>query len=172
MGRDSSCMQAVAFGLIARTVPCRRNTFEDELKVETVWAIIISLNSVQSWCSCGVLRRRYTILVYFQTGKFKCLLNTLLPFFFLFDRDVEMLALFVACLCHDIDHRGTTNSFQVSSVREITVFVCFSGFVLLCAILFKLKICLFAFCFVFSFVYCSIAFPFLLFSGFNTGCAL
>ena len=31
-------------------------------------------------------------------------------------RDVEMLALFVACLCHDIDHRGTTNSFQVSSV--------------------------------------------------------
>ena len=27
-----------------------------------------------------------------------------------------MLALFVACLCHDIDHRGTTNSFQVSSV--------------------------------------------------------
>ncbi|KAJ7393021.1 cGMP-dependent 3',5'-cyclic phosphodiesterase [Desmophyllum pertusum] len=31
-------------------------------------------------------------------------------------RDIEMLALFVACLCHDIDHRGTTNSFQVSSV--------------------------------------------------------
>ena len=29
--------------------------------VETVWAIIISLHSVQSWCSCGVLRRRYTI---------------------------------------------------------------------------------------------------------------
>ena len=86
-------------------------------------------------------------------------------FFFLFDRDVEMLALFVACLCHDIDHRGTTNSFQVSSVREITVFVCFSGFVLLCAILFKLKICLFAFCFVFSFVYCSIAFPFYCFQG-------
>ena len=77
-----------------------------------------------------------------------------------------MLALFVACLCHDIDHRGTTNSFQVSSVGEIT------GSVLLCTILFKLKICLFAFCFVFSFVYCSIAFPFLLFSGFNTGCAL
>lgn len=50
--------------------------------VETVWAIIISLHSVQSWCSCGVLRRRYTILVYFQTGKFKGLLNTLLPFFF------------------------------------------------------------------------------------------
>lgn len=34
----------------------------------------------------------------------------------LFNRDIELLALFVACLCHDIDHRGTTNSFQVSSV--------------------------------------------------------
>ncbi|XP_065180599.1 uncharacterized protein LOC135811308 isoform X2 [Sycon ciliatum] len=26
--------------------------------------------------------------------------------------DLEVLALFVACLCHDIDHRGTTNNFQ------------------------------------------------------------
>lgn len=29
--------------------------------------------------------------------------------------DLECLSLFVACLCHDIDHRGTTNSFQVQS---------------------------------------------------------
>ncbi|KAH9523328.1 cGMP-dependent 3',5'-cyclic phosphodiesterase [Bulinus truncatus] len=29
--------------------------------------------------------------------------------------DIELLALFVSCLCHDIDHRGTTNSFQVQS---------------------------------------------------------
>ncbi|XP_076446351.1 cGMP-dependent 3',5'-cyclic phosphodiesterase-like [Babylonia areolata] len=29
--------------------------------------------------------------------------------------DIELLALFVSCLCHDIDHRGTTNSFQVKS---------------------------------------------------------
>uniref|UniRef100_A0A915KKH8 Phosphodiesterase n=1 Tax=Romanomermis culicivorax TaxID=13658 RepID=A0A915KKH8_ROMCU len=29
--------------------------------------------------------------------------------------DLERLSLFVACLCHDIDHRGTTNSFQVQS---------------------------------------------------------
>lgn len=27
--------------------------------------------------------------------------------------DIEILALFVASLCHDIDHRGTNNSFQV-----------------------------------------------------------
>lgn len=60
-----------------------------------------------------------------------------------------MLALFVACLCHDIDHRGTTNSFQVSSVGEIT------GSVLLCAILFKLKVCVFAFCFFVWFVFFS-----------------
>lgn len=43
--------------------------------------------------------------------------NFLLFILFLYRcRDIEMLALFVACLCHDIDHRGTTNSFQVSSV--------------------------------------------------------
>ncbi|XP_067663300.1 cGMP-dependent 3',5'-cyclic phosphodiesterase-like isoform X2 [Haliotis asinina] len=30
-------------------------------------------------------------------------------------KDIEVFALFVACLCHDIDHRGTTNSFQVQS---------------------------------------------------------
>ena len=38
------------------------------------------------------------------------------------DRDIEMLALFVSCLCHDLDHRGTTNSFQVSSVRSLALF--------------------------------------------------
>ncbi|XP_033125768.1 cGMP-dependent 3',5'-cyclic phosphodiesterase-like isoform X1 [Anneissia japonica] len=30
-------------------------------------------------------------------------------------REIEILALFVACLCHDLDHRGTNNSFQVHS---------------------------------------------------------
>jgi len=25
--------------------------------------------------------------------------------------DIETLALIVACLCHDLDHRGTNNSF-------------------------------------------------------------
>ncbi|KAL5012349.1 hypothetical protein ScPMuIL_010900 [Solemya velum] len=29
--------------------------------------------------------------------------------------DIEIFALFVSCLCHDIDHRGTNNSFQVAS---------------------------------------------------------
>eukprot|EP00731_Ephydatia_muelleri_P031043 Em0022g557a len=29
--------------------------------------------------------------------------------------DLEVLALFVSCLCHDIDHRGTNNAFQVCS---------------------------------------------------------
>ncbi|XP_022644193.1 cGMP-dependent 3',5'-cyclic phosphodiesterase-like isoform X3 [Varroa destructor] len=29
--------------------------------------------------------------------------------------DIEALSLFVACLCHDLDHRGTTNTFQVNS---------------------------------------------------------
>jgi hypothetical protein len=26
--------------------------------------------------------------------------------------ELEVLAMFVACLCHDLDHRGTNNSFQ------------------------------------------------------------
>lgn len=26
--------------------------------------------------------------------------------------ELERLALMVACLCHDLDHRGTNNSFQ------------------------------------------------------------
>ncbi|XP_041463445.1 cGMP-dependent 3',5'-cyclic phosphodiesterase-like isoform X3 [Lytechinus variegatus] len=29
--------------------------------------------------------------------------------------EMEVFALFVACLCHDLDHRGTNNSFQVHS---------------------------------------------------------
>lgn len=32
-------------------------------------------------------------------------------------RDIEIFALFVSCMCHDLDHRGTNNSFQVASVR-------------------------------------------------------
>lgn len=35
---------------------------------------------------------------------------------FCFYRDIELFALFVSCLCHDIDHRGTNNSYQVASV--------------------------------------------------------
>nr|KAF6438596.1 phosphodiesterase 2A [Molossus molossus] len=29
--------------------------------------------------------------------------------------DIEIFALFVSCMCHDLDHRGTNNSFQVAS---------------------------------------------------------
>ncbi|XP_042563020.1 cGMP-dependent 3',5'-cyclic phosphodiesterase-like, partial [Clupea harengus] len=29
--------------------------------------------------------------------------------------DIEIFALFVSCMCHDLDHRGTTNSFQIIS---------------------------------------------------------
>lgn len=45
-------------------------------------------------------------------------------------RDIEMLALFVACLCHDIDHRGTTNSFQVSSGSTLAALYSSKGSVL------------------------------------------
>ncbi|KAB0399169.1 hypothetical protein E2I00_003556, partial [Balaenoptera physalus] len=29
--------------------------------------------------------------------------------------DMEIFALFISCMCHDLDHRGTNNSFQVAS---------------------------------------------------------
>ncbi|XP_062615752.1 cGMP-dependent 3',5'-cyclic phosphodiesterase-like isoform X1 [Saccostrea cucullata] len=29
--------------------------------------------------------------------------------------DIELLALFVSCLCHDLDHRGTNNQYQLAS---------------------------------------------------------
>ncbi|CAB4064484.1 PDE11 [Lepeophtheirus salmonis] len=33
--------------------------------------------------------------------------------------DVECLSLMIACLCHDLDHRGTNNSFQVKSSSNL-----------------------------------------------------
>lgn len=30
--------------------------------------------------------------------------------------EIECLALIIACLCHDLDHRGTNNSFQIKCV--------------------------------------------------------
>ena len=32
---------------------------------------------------------------------------------------LEALAFMVSCLCHDLDHRGTTNSFQMQSGTEL-----------------------------------------------------
>lgn len=37
--------------------------------------------------------------------------------YYLPPRDIEIFALFISCMCHDLDHRGTNNSFQVASVR-------------------------------------------------------
>uniref|UniRef100_A0A8D1X4A1 Phosphodiesterase n=1 Tax=Sus scrofa TaxID=9823 RepID=A0A8D1X4A1_PIG len=38
-----------------------------------------------------------------------------LPVLRLPSRDIEIFALFISCMCHDLDHRGTNNSFQVAS---------------------------------------------------------
>lgn len=32
---------------------------------------------------------------------------------------LQCLALFVACLCHDLDHRGKTNAFMVKSATPL-----------------------------------------------------
>jgi hypothetical protein len=34
--------------------------------------------------------------------------------------DLELFVLFVSALCHDVDHRGTNNSYQVMSVSCLT----------------------------------------------------
>jgi hypothetical protein len=36
--------------------------------------------------------------------------------------DLEVLGLLVACLCHDLDHRGTNNAYQ-TKVMHFEVFV-------------------------------------------------
>uniref|UniRef100_A0AAR2LYI4 Phosphodiesterase n=1 Tax=Pygocentrus nattereri TaxID=42514 RepID=A0AAR2LYI4_PYGNA len=41
--------------------------------------------------------------------------------------DIEILALFVSCMCHDLDHRGTNNSFQVASVSTAIHRICSTG---------------------------------------------
>ncbi|OUC49818.1 3'5'-cyclic nucleotide phosphodiesterase [Trichinella nativa] len=46
--------------------------------------------------------------------------------------DVRCMCLLVACLCHDIDHRGTTNSFQVQSKTALAQLYSSEGSVLEC----------------------------------------
>ncbi|CDW57862.1 cGMP dependent 3',5' cyclic phosphodiesterase [Trichuris trichiura] len=46
--------------------------------------------------------------------------------------DIDRLCLLVACLCHDIDHRGTTNSFQVQSKTALAQLYSSEGSVLEC----------------------------------------
>eukprot|EP00731_Ephydatia_muelleri_P031041 Em0022g555a len=44
--------------------------------------------------------------------------------------DLEVLALFVSCLCHDIDHRGTNNAFQVCSKSPLAALYTSEGSVM------------------------------------------
>ncbi|CAI5445895.1 unnamed protein product [Caenorhabditis angaria] len=44
--------------------------------------------------------------------------------------DLERLSLIIACLCHDIDHRGTTNSFQLQSKTPLAQLYSSEGSVL------------------------------------------
>lgn len=38
-----------------------------------------------------------------------------------FVTDLEILGLLVACLCHDLDHRGTNNSFQTKTTSPLAI---------------------------------------------------
>jgi hypothetical protein len=45
--------------------------------------------------------------------------------------DLEVLGMFVGCLCHDLDHRGTNNAFQ-EKYECYTQFVCECEWVCVC----------------------------------------
>ncbi|XP_067889146.1 cGMP-dependent 3',5'-cyclic phosphodiesterase isoform X2 [Heterodontus francisci] len=69
---------------------------------------------------CMMVRRGYRDPPYhnwmhaFSVTHFCYLLSKNLPLHD-FLQDMEIVALFVSCMCHDLDHRGTNNSFQVAS---------------------------------------------------------
>lgn len=44
--------------------------------------------------------------------------------------DIEIFALFISCMCHDLDHRGTNNSFQVASKSVLAVLYSSEGSVM------------------------------------------
>lgn len=183
MGRDSSCMQAVAIGLIFRTVPfCITGDFIWPTRSpEHFWRRIESRDSLGNhyffkqctelmfmWCTTPPLHNFSTFPNREIQRSFK---HTVAFFFSIWQRCWNagvVCGLPVSWYWPQGHHKFFPGVFGTWNY----CFCLFTGSVLLCTILFKLKICLFAFCFVFSFVYCSIAFPFLLFSGFNTGCAL
>ncbi|CAG9860103.1 unnamed protein product [Phyllotreta striolata] len=51
-----------------------------------------------------------TMFAMFKTGKMERFMS-----------DLEMLGLIVACLCHDLDHRGTNNAFQMKTDSPLAV---------------------------------------------------
>lgn len=51
-----------------------------------------------------------TMFAMFKTGKMDRFMN-----------DLEVLGLIVACLCHDLDHRGTNNAFQMKTESPLAI---------------------------------------------------
>ena len=65
-----------------------------------------------------------------------------------FTDDLEVFGLLVACLCHDLDHRGTNNSYQtkVSQYRHPSSFISLinqTGFCFLKSFILMLKVLMF-----------------------------
>lgn len=63
----------------------------------------------------------------------------MLIIFLFFCRDIEAVAFLVSCLCHDLDHRGTTNSFQIMSKNTLASLYSSEGSVMEVAIILNLK---------------------------------
>ena len=70
----------------------------------------------QGWICRHLLFRSYCYLMSTQWYDIWCLDARLFMLLHYIFSDVEAFILFVSCLGHDIDHRGTTNSYQKVSV--------------------------------------------------------
>ncbi|CAG9817476.1 unnamed protein product [Phaedon cochleariae] len=68
-----------------------------------------------------------TMFAMFKTGKMERSVRILryraflTRFSYRFMSDLEILGLIVACLCHDLDHRGTNNAFQMKTDSPLAV---------------------------------------------------
>ncbi|XP_054724267.1 cGMP-dependent 3',5'-cyclic phosphodiesterase-like [Uloborus diversus] len=66
----------------------------------------------------------------FSVGHFSYLMHKAVGLMGKYLSELESLALFIACLCHDLDHRGTNNNFQVASKSDLAALYCSEGSVM------------------------------------------
>ena len=79
------------------------------VKVVCRWALSVKKNyrpvKYHNWRhALNVCQTMFTML---KTGKMDRFMD-----------DLEVFGLLVACLCHDLDHRGTNNSYQTKVTRK------------------------------------------------------
>ena len=87
------------------------------MKVVCRWALSVKKNyrpvKYHNWRhALNVCQTMFTML---KTGKMDRFMD-----------DLEVFGLLVACLCHDLDHRGTNNSYQTKVTMTRKTYIIFS----------------------------------------------